>query len=1070
MPSQTFTGLHTVHAWNVPKDVKRVTVTLTGGGSRGTGGRESGRVQGDILVNDAWVLRCFVGQQGTASNVQAGGNGGDGGGADGGDGHQGFNGGDGGGGASWIKADKGGSDPWVLKAVAGGAGGNSGDVGPIDKDHPNLARPGSGGEGGGSVGGQGHLGTSGANPAGVATGGTQSQGGNGGVSGAGNDYHGNDAQNDVLGNGGHGGTSATRSHGGGGGGGGYHAGGGGTASSAGYAPGGGGGGGSNFIGGLTNVKANSQGTGGVDDGSITITWVTPPSANQPPGTPSSVKLNGQATSDEMHTKITGAPTVSAIVNDPDPAPRDMVRIVVRYSIQSNFANYKHVQSPLVHQPADPSHKPDPITAKAEVDLPDLDQNTRYWVRVYAQDEHGLLSVGYNGFSFWTNTTSPPDHLTVNGGGTGVTVETVDSVTFAWQFNDPDKGDLQSGFTIRYRTVATSTTAPSEWKSVERDNVADNNSPVQGPPATSRNQWVFDPGTFKGNQYYEWQVRTKDSQGQWSDYSIGTFKFFAASTTTPPVLISPKGGSVNVDADVTFHWRFIDPDHNAVQHKADIRWRVINQSIPDNKPQPDVWTTILGDVDPGVPGSDKSWTFPAGTFTPGPKNDTGYEYEWEVRTYDHLGNVSDWSNSAKFWAISTPGSAAGPDPIPEFGVPQGVLGCGEYRVFVYEQGGERMLGEIHAIATMTFTRVRDDISVANLSTNGLGDADCCGFYSTIRSWMHELVIFRDGVRVWEGPITRITYTTTDVEFEARDVMVYVYRRIMREGFNDSYRIIERNPDGSVKSALGLFPVVARAEQIIANALAPYDPNVLPYLTTITSVADANESKSVPDWSTTAWEQVDQLAATSGLDYTVVGRRILLWDTHTPVGRLPTMTDGDFSDSPVVSEYGMQGATFLAVTNGSGIVGTHQVGNKDRPAGEPYYYPYGPLEMLSSSYNDTAAASTETLTREALATLVQGLSEQAKRNISGRFPIPLIVRVPDNSSLSPECAVGFQQLIPGVWIPLRASGTCRTVTQWQKLDSVSVSLDESGEKVAVVLSPAPNKGQDPDNDQAIADAAE
>lgn len=39
MPSQTFTGLHTVHAWNVPKDVKRVTVTLTGGGSRGTGGR-----------------------------------------------------------------------------------------------------------------------------------------------------------------------------------------------------------------------------------------------------------------------------------------------------------------------------------------------------------------------------------------------------------------------------------------------------------------------------------------------------------------------------------------------------------------------------------------------------------------------------------------------------------------------------------------------------------------------------------------------------------------------------------------------------------------------------------------------------------------------------------------------------------------------------------------------------------------------------------------------------------------------------------------------------------------------
>ena len=53
-----------------------------------------------------------------------------------------------------------------------------------------------------------------------------------------------------------------------------------------------------------------------------------------------------------------------------------------------------------------------------------------------------------------------------------------------------------------------------------------------------------------------------------------------------------------------------------------------------------------------------------------------------------------------------------------------------------------------------------------------------------------MVFRDGVRVWEGPITRITYTTTDVEFEARDVMVYVYRRIMRQGYNDAYRITER----------------------------------------------------------------------------------------------------------------------------------------------------------------------------------------------------------------------------------------------------------------------------------------
>ena len=125
------------------------------------------------------------------------------------------------------------------------------------------------------------------------------------------------------------------------------------------------------------------------------------------------------------------------------------------------------------------------------------------------------------------------------------------------------------------------------------------------------------------------------------------------------------------------------------------------------------------------------------------------------------------------------------------------------------------------------------------------------------------------------------------------------------------------------------------------------------------------------------------------------------------------------------------------------------------------------MLASSYSETAAASTETLTQQGLSDLLVGLTEQAARNISGRFPTPLIVRVPDNSSLSPECAVGFQQLVPGVWVPLRASGTCRIVTQWQKLDSVTVDVDDSGEKVSVVLSPAPNNGQDPDADQAAID---
>jgi hypothetical protein len=223
----------------------------------------------------------------------------------------------------------------------------------------------------------------------------------------------------------------------------------------------------------------------------------------------------------------------------------------------------------------------------------------------------------------------------------------------------------------------------------------------------------------------------------------------------------------------------------------------------------------------------------------------------------------------------------------------------------------------------------------------------------------------------------------------------------------------------------------------------------------------ESRVVAEWSRTAWEEVDDLAATAGLDYTTVGRRIILWDTHRPVGRLPEMRDGDFSDSPVVTEYGMQLATLFAVTNGSGVVGSTEVAAKTKP--------YGPIEQLASSYADSGAAAGEVLTPDALAKAQASMVEQAKRNISGRWPAPLVVRVPDNSTLNPGANVTFQQLIPGVWLPLRSVNTPRQVLQWQKLDSVSVEVDSNGEQVKVVMSPAPNGGQDPDADQAAEDAA-
>jgi hypothetical protein len=288
------------------------------------------------------------------------------------------------------------------------------------------------------------------------------------------------------------------------------------------------------------------------------------------------------------------------------------------------------------------------------------------------------------------------------------------------------------------------------------------------------------------------------------------------------------------------------------------------------------------------------------------------------------------------------------------------------------------------------------------------------------------------------------------------MAYAYRRILRTGYNDAYRLIKKGTGGKPNEYLGLLSVVERAAMLLIQGLAPYDPNVLPYLTAIQFPDDARESRVVADWSRMVWEEVDDLAATAGLDYTTVGRRILLWDTHQPVGRIPELRDGDFSDSPVVTEYGMQLSNFLAVTNNSGAVGFNQVSAKSSP--------YGPVEMLASSYSDSSSAAPTVVTAEALAAMQSSLEEQAKRNISGRWPTPLVVRIPDSSTLNPKANIGFQQLIPGVWMPLRSVNTPRPVLQWQKLDSVSVEASDAGESVKIVVSPAPHGGEDPDADSA------
>lgn len=413
------------------------------------------------------------------------------------------------------------------------------------------------------------------------------------------------------------------------------------------------------------------------------------------------------------------------------------------------------------------------------------------------------------------------------------------------------------------------------------------------------------------------------------------------------------------------------------------------------------------------------------------------YEWRVQVMDADGVLSSYTSPGNFWVVDAPASGE-VRPVPSGTIDGATLGCGTHRVEVYRRGGLVKVGEIRNLSHVDWGRVRDDISTAKIVVSDW-DIDCGNLLANLQTWAYEIKIWRnngfDTDAVWEGPITLLTYEVDKVTIQAKDVMGYVYRRILKQSMNDS-----------AIGGSGGQPVTARAVQVLQNVLAPDDPNVLGYLQPILNDTDAMEYRNTPAYSRTGFEEIDDMAANAGLDYTAVGRSILIWGTKAAIGRLPEFKDNDFGAPPVVSEYGMSMANRYVVSDGNGLWGEAtrlDVSGNDET--------YGLVEMLSSTWASDSTDNSGTYTQEGQATVIASFEDYAERSIADRYPPPVVVRVPDNTSLSPDCTISIQQLVPGVVIPLRSTGTLRSVIGLQKLDSITVTEENGNETITVTMSP-------------------
>lgn len=358
-----------------------------------------------------------------------------------------------------------------------------------------------------------------------------------------------------------------------------------------------------------------------------------------------------------------------------------------------------------------------------------------------------------------------------------------------------------------------------------------------------------------------------------------------------------------------------------------------------------------------------------------------------------------------------------------------LRCGFNEVALFDRGGVRQLGVIDRTTLVRYHRQRDEMSEATVRVSI--HAACVGMLAVAEPMRTEIVIYRDGDRVWEGPITRMEYGIDYIEISAKDVMLYPYRTALHAGYSSAYPNIET--------------VTARAARILRTELArkeALDPpiNVLPYLTVHETEDTAKTSRVTLPYQKMVYEEIDDMAAKAGLDYVTVGRAIHLFDTHTPIGQGCQLSQTDFLGPVVLSAYGLDLTTRAIVTDGLGHWGS--VGGID-----PYY---GEVEVIDTVYDEAAAVA-----GTSIPTTAQMVS-QARRNIDGRYPVPIEVRVPDNSQINPKSQVNFDQLVPGTRFPLYVQVGGRTARQAQKLDSVTVEqTGGSSETVGATFSPFPGE---------------
>lgn len=329
----------------------------------------------------------------------------------------------------------------------------------------------------------------------------------------------------------------------------------------------------------------------------------------------------------------------------------------------------------------------------------------------------------------------------------------------------------------------------------------------------------------------------------------------------------------------------------------------------------------------------------------------------------------------------------------------MLGCGVWQAAIVGQDGSPVLRADVPFVSAEMTRVLDETSTATIT---LGE--CCDLLADIRSVRHSLALYRDGLPVWGGPIVQVNYRTG--QLSARDVSWWFDRRLI------AGRRVFVGED-----------LAAIAETLIRDTLALSDPGIGNYLEVSPCGIIGDRTYDTDDGTQTVGDALRELAR-DGLDFTVLGWRMIIGGQQIDTRPIATLTDDAWRELPDVIDDGLALAT-RTIVKGSGILAVAggidpYFGLVERPWSEPDITDLGSLASAATTRLDLLSST------------------------------PLVVgdKYGDGFAavLAPSAPVTFAELVPGALVRNALISLCRPIVADLRLHDVRVTIGQD-EQVSI-----------------------